>query len=85
MARKGLVAQTTREAPAAPMSKSVLAPTVLPVRCLCRKIRDETESSPDREHWVTQRMYRQIHGVKLANSPLTHTYCPLVLRSSWIH
>jgi hypothetical protein len=76
MARRGLVAQTTREASAAPMGKSVIAPTLLSVCCLCRKIRDETRSSPDREHWVTQRTYRQTHGVKLANFPLTHTYCP---------
>jgi hypothetical protein len=76
MARKGLVAQTTREAPAAPMRESVVAPTLLPVCCICRKIRDETGSSPDREHWVTQRAYRQTHVVKLANVPLTHTYCP---------
>jgi hypothetical protein len=76
MARRGLVAQTTPDAPAAPMSKSVIAPTLLHVCCLCGKIRDETGSSPDREHWVTQRTYRQTHGVKLANFPLTHTYCP---------
>ena len=76
MARNGLVAQTTREAPASPMTESGIAPTLLPVRCLCGKIRDETESYADREHWVTQRTYRQTHGEKLANFPLTHTYCP---------
>ena len=76
MARRGLVAQTTREVPVAPLSESAIAPALLPVCCLCRKIRDETGSSSDREHWVTQRRYRQTHGVPLANLSLTHTYCP---------
>lgn len=76
MASKGLVAQTTRETPNAPMIESVIAPTLLSVCCLCSKVRDETGSSPDREHWVTPRTYRQTHGVKLANFPLTHTFCP---------
>jgi hypothetical protein len=76
MASKGLVAQTTREAPNAPMRESVIAPTLLHVCCLCSKVRDETGSSSDHEHWVTPRTYRQTHGVKLANFPLTHTFCP---------
>lgn len=76
MASKGLVAQITREASNAPMRGSVITPTLLPICCLCRKIRDETGSSPEREHWVTPRTYRQTHGVKLANFPLTHTFCP---------
>jgi hypothetical protein len=76
MTSKGLVAQTTREAPNAPMREPVIAPTLLPVCCLCSKIREETGLSPDREHWVTPRTYRQTHGVQLANFPLTHTFCP---------
>jgi hypothetical protein len=80
MASKGLVAQTTRETPNASMRKSVVAPTLLPVCCLCSKVRDETGSSPDREHWVTPRTYRQTHGVKLPNLPLTHTFCPLCFK-----
>jgi len=75
MSRKGLFTQTTREAPAASMRESVIAPTLLPVCCCCRKIRDETGSSPDREHWVTQRTYRQSHGINPADFPFTHTYC----------
>jgi len=75
MSHKRLFTQTTREAPAASMSKSVIAPTLLPVCCCCRKIRDETGSSPDREHWVTQRMYRLSHGINPADCPCTHTYC----------
>ena len=75
MARKGLVAQTTCEVSAAPIRESVIARAPLHVCCSCSKIRDETGSSPEREHWVRERTYRQTHGVKLANFPLTHTYC----------
>jgi len=76
MSRKGLFTQPTREATSAQLREPCLSPTPLPVCCICRKIRDETGSSPDREHWVTQRTYRQTHGVRLANFLLTHTYCP---------
>ena len=76
MARKGLVAQTTCEMPTAPIRESVIARAPLHVCCICSKIRDETGSSPEREHWVTKRTYRKIHGVNLADIPLTHTYCP---------
>ena len=76
MASKGLVAQTPRETPNAPMRESVIAPIPLPVCSLCSKVRDETGSSLDHEHWVTPRTYRQTYGVKLANFPLTHTFCP---------
>jgi len=76
MARKGLVAQTTRKAPAVSMRESFIAPTLLPVCCLCRKIRDESGPSPDCELWVTQRRYQQSHGINPGNFPLTHTYCP---------
>jgi hypothetical protein len=76
MALGNLSAQTTRKAPSAPMSETFIAPMVLPVCCVCRLIRDKTESSPDRERWVTQRTYRKTHGVNPADFLLTHTYCP---------
>lgn len=75
MARRELVAQTTRETPAAPMSESVIAPTLLAACCICSKIRDETGSSLDREHWVTPRTYRKTHGINPVDFPFTHTYC----------
>ncbi|OGW51931.1 MAG: hypothetical protein A2V62_13180 [Nitrospirae bacterium RBG_19FT_COMBO_58_9] len=75
MSLVALVAQTTREAPSAPIRETFIAPTLLPVCCVCGLIRDETESSPHHESWVTQRMYRKAHGVNPANFPLTHTYC----------
>jgi len=76
MASKKQFAQTTRETPSVPMKKTLIAPTLLPVCCICRHIRDETEPSPDREHWVTQRTYRKTYGVNPADCPLTHTYWP---------
>lgn len=70
------VVQRTRKAPSAPLRATGIAPTLLHVCCICGHIREETGAFADREHWVTQRTYRQTHGVKLANFPLTHTYCP---------
>ncbi|MBU6435091.1 MAG: hypothetical protein KGS09_18210 [Nitrospirae bacterium] len=75
MSRLVLVAQATREAPPAPIRETCIAPTWLPVCCVCGLIRDETDSSPDRKRWVTQQTYRQTHGVNPAEVPLTHTYC----------
>ena len=75
MALETLCAQTTCEAPSALMREPYSAPTLLPVCCVCKRIRDETGSSPDRERWVTQRAYRTTYGVNPAELPLTHTYC----------
>ena len=78
MAHKGLVAQTSREAPVVPIRAPVIPPTLLPVCCICRKIRDHTGPSSDDEHWITQRTYRKTHGInriKPADFLLTHTYC----------
>ena len=78
MAHKGLVAHPTRAAPGAPVKAPVIPPTLLPVCCICRKIRDHTGPSSDDEHWVTQRTYRKTHGlnrINPANCLLTHTYC----------
>lgn len=52
------------------------ASPILPACCVCDLIRDETEASPAPEHWVTQEMYHQVHGVNPANCLLSHTYCP---------
>ena len=76
MALVELFAQTTLETPSASMSKTFVAPTLLPVCCVCRLIRDKTGSSPDRERWVTPRTYRETHGMNPVDFPLTHTYCP---------
>ena len=72
MAVETLVAQITPEAPFASRRET----TVLPVCCLCRLIRDETGVSRESARWVTQRTYRQTHGVNPADCLLTHTYCP---------
>lgn len=75
MALETLVAPTTRGALSTPMRETFVAPTMLPVCCVCELIRDETGSIPDREHWVTPLMYRTTYGVNPADFPLTHTYC----------
>jgi hypothetical protein len=76
MSLDNLSAQTTRETPSSPMGESFVAPLLLPVCCLCGLIRDETESPSGLKCWVTQRTYRERHGVNPINFPLTHTYCP---------
>jgi hypothetical protein len=68
--------QTPREAPSAPMGEMFIAPTLLPVCCVCGLIRYETGYRPHHERWRTQRMYRKTHGVNPTTLALTHTYCP---------
>ena len=76
MALGNLSVQTTREAPPALMRETFIAPTMLPVYCVCRLIREETESSPDRERSGTPRTYRTAHGVNPAELALTRTSRP---------
>jgi hypothetical protein len=66
----------TREVPSVPMRENVLAQRPLPICCVCTLIRDETRSHSDREHWVTPRTFRKIHGANPDDLPVTHTYCP---------
>ena len=76
MSLEGWFARTTREAPSAPMGETFIAPILLPVCCLCGLIRDETGSPSSLVRWITQRTYREAHGVNPFDFPLTHTYCP---------
>jgi hypothetical protein len=76
MSLENLFAQTTREAPFAPMRETFIAPTLLPICCICGLIRDETESPLGLVRWVTKRTYRETHGANPADFSLTHTYCP---------
>ena len=76
MAIEGLFAPKTCEAPSAPMRETFIAPTVLAACCVCRLIRDEAGSTPDRERWVTPRTYRTTYGVNPAELALTHTSRP---------
>jgi hypothetical protein len=71
--------QTTHEAFSAPTSSTYIAPTLLPVCCVCKLIRDDTRFFPGRERWVTQRTYRENHGVNPTELAATHTYCPKCL------
>jgi hypothetical protein len=82
MAFETLVAQTTREAPSAPMRETFIAPKMLPICCVCELIRDETGFPPDRERWVTSRTYRITHGVNPTEIAYTHTYCPECFRKA---
>ena len=65
----------TRTAPPAPKSATLSAARLLPVCCVCGRIRDETKSTLQRERWVSPRTYRQVYGVNSTKLALTHTYC----------
>ena len=67
-----LFARITQAAPSAARKEMPL----LAVCCLCRLVRDEIAPSLASARWVTQRMYRNTHGVYPANCLHTHTYCP---------
>lgn len=68
--------RTTRETPSAPRRETFIPPTLLPVCCACGIIRDDTRFSPGRELWITQRTYRETHGVNPSELARTHTSCP---------
>lgn len=76
MSPESLFDQTTREALSAPMRETVIAPTLLPVCCVCKLVRDDTRFPPGRGRWVTQRLYCETYGVNPTELALTHTYCP---------
>jgi hypothetical protein len=64
MAVETLFAQITPEAP----SDSRRETALLPVCCMCGLLRDDTRPSFDDARWVTQRKYRNIHGVNPADA-----------------
>ena len=80
MSMKETAIQRIREAPSAPGRDTFIPPTLLPVCCACRLIRDDTRFSPGRELWITQRTYRETHGVNPADLAPSHTYCPNCFR-----
>jgi hypothetical protein len=68
--------RTTRDAPSAPRRETFIAPTLLPICCACKLIRDDTRLSPGRKLWITQQTYCETHGVNTDELALTHTSCP---------
>ena len=80
MSLEKLFVQTTPEALSAPMRETFIAPTLLPVCCLCGLIRDDTRFPPGLDCWLTQRTYRETHGIDPTEIALTHTYCPECFR-----
>jgi hypothetical protein len=59
-----------------------MAPTLLPVCCVCGLIRDDNSFPPGLDCWLTQRTYREAHGVDPTGIALTHTYCPDCFRKA---
>jgi hypothetical protein len=69
-------APTTREAPSAPMRDPFIAPTLLPSCSICGLIRDDMGSPPALDCWLTQRTYREAHGVDPTEITQAQTCCP---------
>lgn len=67
--------RTTRET-SVPRRGTFIPPTLLPVCRACGIIRDDTRFSPGRELWITQRTYRETHGVNPSELALSPTSCP---------
>ena len=54
MSMNETVMQLIREAPSAPGRETFIAPTLLPICCACKLIRDDTRLSPGRKLWNAQ-------------------------------
>ena len=87
---ENLFRETPREAPFAPVRETFIAPTLLPACCACGLVQDKAGATPDLERWISQRTYRETHGVNPTELELTHTYCPTcfekvqeTMRQSW--
>ena len=68
--------RTTRDAPSTPRRETFITPTLLPICCGCKLVRDDTRLSPGRKLWITPQAYRESHGVNPDELALTHTSCP---------
>ena len=71
-----LFTKTTRKAPSAPVREPFIAPTLLPACCACGLVQDKAGATHDLDRWISQRTYRETHGVNPTELALTHTYCP---------
>ena len=85
-----LFTKTTRETPYAPVREMFTAPPLLPACCACGLVQDKIGATHDGERWISQRTYRETHGVNPAELELTHTYCPTcfdkvqeIMQQSW--
>ena len=76
MSLKETMMRTTGTTFAVRRRQTSVPPTLLPVCCVCRVVRDDTRLSPSRELWVTPQTYHKTHGVNPTELAQTHTYCP---------
>jgi hypothetical protein len=74
--------ETTCMATSAPVIETFIAPTLLPVCCACGLIRDDAGFPPGLDCWLTQRTYRETHGIDPTRIARTHTYCPECFRKA---
>ena len=70
-----LFTQPPREAPFGP-NNTFIAPSLLRACCACGLVENKAGATAGLERWISQRTYREAHGVSPAELALTHTYCP---------
>ena len=75
MVFEGVFTRRPREAAFDPKN-TFIAPSLLRACCACGLVEDKAGATPGLERWVSQRAYREAHGVRPAELALTHTYCP---------
>ena len=73
---KTLFTQITRKAPSVPRRETCIAQALLNACCACGLVQDEAGATPGLDRWISQRTYRETHGVNPTELELTHTYCP---------
>lgn len=77
--QKTMTRTTHEEFPTPTSRETFIAPTLLPVCCVCKLIRDDTRFSSGRQLWITSRTYRETHAVDPNELAVMHTYCPKCL------
>ena len=76
MSSEEIVPQPVLQTSPSSRPETYMAPRLLSVCCVCRRIRDETGSRPGRMSWVTLGSYRRTHNVHSTDLLFTHGYCP---------
>ena len=88
---KALFTQITPKAPFVQRRETHIAPMLLRACCACGLVQDEAGATPGLERWISQRTYRETHGVNPTELELTQTYCPScfekvqeIMRQFWL-
>jgi len=84
MSSEKIVTQPVPQTSLSSRSEAFMAPSLLPVYCVCGLIRDEMGSLPNHISWVTPGSYRTTHPMHSTDLLFTHSYCPECLLQAQI-